>query len=321
MMRIVILLIFCAFVMPAQAAGFWAGLWRNADQQGEALMQKGEASSAAQVYADPRRKAYAKLKAGDYQGAAEQLDTLHESDDDYNRGNALAHAGKLQDALQAYDAALKSNPDNQDARHNRELVARALKQQAPQQQKSDEEKSQDENKDGKQNDPDKPENQGKQDDKTGKDGKGQDSSAKNEQQQKGNEGRQSQEGQKSPADKNPGEKNQNDKSAGQEKNGNKEQPSSAKNNAPASPSTAKDDAEQARHDAEASLAKPATTEKSAAEAGDRQEAGNTLSAGMPRSEQQIAQEQWLRSIPDDPGGLLRRKFMIQHMMRKQKAQQ
>ena len=89
MMRIVILLIFCAFVMPAQAAGFWAGLWRNADQQGEALMQKGDASSAAQAYADPRRKAYAKLKAGDYQGAAEQLDTLHESDDDYNRGNAF----------------------------------------------------------------------------------------------------------------------------------------------------------------------------------------------------------------------------------------
>jgi Ca-activated chloride channel family protein len=33
------------------------------------------------------------------------------------------------------------------------------------------------------------------------------------------------------------------------------------------------------------------------------------------SEQQLAQEQWLRQIPDDPGGLLRRKFMIEHLIR------
>jgi Ca-activated chloride channel family protein len=37
------------------------------------------------------------------------------------------------------------------------------------------------------------------------------------------------------------------------------------------------------------------------------------------TEQQMAQEQWLRSIPDDPGGLLRRKFMIQQMMRQRDA--
>ncbi len=35
------------------------------------------------------------------------------------------------------------------------------------------------------------------------------------------------------------------------------------------------------------------------------------------SEQQIEKEQWLHSIPDDPGGLLRRKFLIEHMMRQQ----
>jgi Ca-activated chloride channel family protein len=37
----------------------------------------------------------------------------------------------------------------------------------------------------------------------------------------------------------------------------------------------------------------------------------------PMTEKQIAKDQWLRAIPDDPGGLLRRKFMIQHMLRQQ----
>jgi Ca-activated chloride channel family protein len=40
----------------------------------------------------------------------------------------------------------------------------------------------------------------------------------------------------------------------------------------------------------------------------------------PLTEQQISQEQWLRRIPDDPGGLLRRKFMIEHMLRQQNPQ-
>jgi Ca-activated chloride channel family protein len=34
-----------------------------------------------------------------------------------------------------------------------------------------------------------------------------------------------------------------------------------------------------------------------------------------RSEQQLAEDQWLRRLPDDPGGLLRRKFLIQHLIR------
>ena len=36
-----------------------------------------------------------------------------------------------------------------------------------------------------------------------------------------------------------------------------------------------------------------------------------------RSEEDIALEQWLRQIPEDPAGLLRRKFMLEHMQRRQ----
>ena len=34
------------------------------------------------------------------------------------------------------------------------------------------------------------------------------------------------------------------------------------------------------------------------------------------SEEDIALEQWLRQIPEDPAGLLRRKFMLEHLQRK-----
>ena len=40
----------------------------------------------------------------------------------------------------------------------------------------------------------------------------------------------------------------------------------------------------------------------------------------PMSEQQLALEQWLRQVPDDPAGLLRRKFMVEHLMRQKRAQ-
>lgn len=33
------------------------------------------------------------------------------------------------------------------------------------------------------------------------------------------------------------------------------------------------------------------------------------------SEKRLALEQWLRQIPDNPAGLLRRKFLIEYMMR------
>jgi Ca-activated chloride channel family protein len=33
------------------------------------------------------------------------------------------------------------------------------------------------------------------------------------------------------------------------------------------------------------------------------------------TEEQQAAEQWLRRIPDDPGGLLRRKFLYQYQQR------
>ncbi len=60
--------------------------------------------------------------------AAKLLAPFTDAQSEYNRGNALAQSGQLQAALAAYDAALKHAPADNDIRHNRDLVARALRQ-------------------------------------------------------------------------------------------------------------------------------------------------------------------------------------------------
>jgi Ca-activated chloride channel family protein len=296
------------FAGPARAEGFWPKLWFTPDQRGELLLRQGDAAAAAKTYADPRRRAYAELQAGDYPAAARDLAGFDDAEADYNRGNALAHAGDLKEALKAYDRALAHDPKNQDARHNRELVAKALQQQPPQKQQDSSGKGQGksgknqsgQNQSGKQNG-----DQGKSSEKGDKDGN-----------DKGDHGKQPAANQNPPSGATQNGKPGQDQAGQQGKDQGKSQASGAKQNqAPG--------AEQARRDAEASVGdqpnkqQPDGREANAAAAG--QDTAGKPHAGatdLPTSEQQLAEEQWLRQIPDDPGGLLRRKFMIEHLMRR-----
>lgn len=292
------------------AAGVWSQLWHTPDQRGQALLQKGDAAGAAQAFTDPEHKAHAELQAGDYAGAARTLNGIDKAEAQYNRGNALAYAGDLQGAIQAYDAALKHSAQHADARYNRDVVSAAL-QKKKENKKDDSQKDkqgQDDSKSG-----DKPNGNNKQDSKDGKpdnkpgDGKdskpGDTAGDKSDPKQDGNSG-------SKPNDK-PGE-----------------QPASAPqpgkaSAAPATPaSAAKNDAAQARRDVEAALGKGAQLPPTAAQGGASAPAQAIAGANgavkpKPLTEKQIAQEQWLRAIPDDPGGLLRRKFLIEHMLRQQ----
>jgi Ca-activated chloride channel homolog len=80
---------------------------------------------------DARWQAVAAYRAGDYARAAARLAEFADADSLYNRGNALARLGRLQEALAAYDAALAQRPGDPDVRHNRDLVASLLKSPPP----------------------------------------------------------------------------------------------------------------------------------------------------------------------------------------------
>ena len=292
MKRVLFLMLLLLCSANARANNFWDSLWRNADQQGEKMLQQGNAAAAAQTFNDPRRKAYAELQAGDYANAAKHFAAFDDSNGNYNRGNALAHAGQLEEALKAYDAALASNPKDSDARYNRDLVARALQQQ---QSKSSSNKDS-ASKDGKNGGKNQAGQSGQADDKnSGKQDDAQNKSAT-----------QNSSGQNQNGDKQHGIRRSSAESrTGQQLHRSKNQPdSSSLVNEQPQP----DDAAQAKRDAEAALGKPQSGQAGAV-------------SDAPVSEQQLAQEQWLRRIPDDPGGLLRRKFMIEHLIRQQGRQQ
>src|ERR1700733_288574 len=128
-MRRVTLMLLLALASAAARADTWSDLWATHEQQAQKLLDSKRPVEAAPLFADPRRRAYAELQAGQYAKAAEHLAPFKDAESQYNRGNALAHTGKLQDALAAYDAALKQSPGSNDVMRNRELVAQALKQQ------------------------------------------------------------------------------------------------------------------------------------------------------------------------------------------------
>jgi Ca-activated chloride channel family protein len=125
---LLVCLLGCSASLAAHA-GTWSDLWLTREQQAQRLLDSHHAAAAASMFSDPRRQAYADLEAGQYAKAAGLLAPFKDADSQYNRGNALAHTGKLRDALQAYDAALAASPGNKDVIRNRDLVKRALEEQ------------------------------------------------------------------------------------------------------------------------------------------------------------------------------------------------
>jgi Ca-activated chloride channel family protein len=357
-------------------SGAWTSLWATREQQAQRLLESQRPAEAAALFGDPRRRAYAELQAGQYERAAQQLAPFKDMDSEYNRGNALAHAGKLQDALAAYDAALAQSPGNSDVSRNRELVARALEEQNRAKQKpnggnsqGDSKGSQDQSNSGQQGDGANAAN-GQKQDNANSDGQSQSGGR----QQAGNQGQpesqaqaanQPQPGKPGQSGNQPQPGNQ-AQSAKQAQAGNPVQQGNPAQSQPgngAQPNTqsagsgnqSRDDlseaarlaqrakeadsaATKAQGQAQAQTTAQAQAEsqtpsraQALADTGQRGAANSTDSGitadkahasvdetpPQPRSEQALALDQWLRGIPEDSGELLRRKFMIEHMMKQQ----
>ncbi|WP_192843803.1 VWA domain-containing protein [Aureimonas sp. D3] len=120
---------------PAHA-GTWQDLWATSDQQGKQAFASGDYKAATGKFETPSWRASAAYRAGDYAAAAQEF-----SANPYNRGNALAKSGQLKEALGAYDEALAANPQDGDAKSNRELVQKLLDDQKKQEQEQEQEKN------------------------------------------------------------------------------------------------------------------------------------------------------------------------------------
>jgi Ca-activated chloride channel family protein len=316
--------------LAGMAPRAWTDLWRTPDQQGQALLEAGKPAQAAEVFTDPRRRAYADLEAGRYGAAARLLAPFKDPTSEYNRGNALARSGQLLAALADYDAALKQSPRDRDIRHNRDLVERELRKQ----------RSAGAPRGGRQGGAGRQRTSSAQSPsaQSGQPGARRSSSGKDR--RTGNGRRRNSAGganaaQSAAANAGAGHPGAN-AARGSGQSG------SAQGSQPASPNTPtmgsgarRDSANQARRDAEFAAGlernRPASAQHGArgAQALPRRapapDAQRETPAGSPRrkpvSERTLALEQWLRQIPDSPAGLLRRKFMIQYMLKHPDASQ
>jgi Ca-activated chloride channel family protein len=124
-----VLLVPFALPRPAQALD-WTALWQRADQQAATQFATGQFGDPGRLLdtLDPESpwRALILYRAGRFAEAAAAFAQSDTSDAHYNRGNALALEGRLEDALAAYDAALERRPDMRDALFNRALVREAL---------------------------------------------------------------------------------------------------------------------------------------------------------------------------------------------------
>ena len=85
-------------------------------------------SAQASFFARPDQLAYQQQQqaVSDYRSGAYDKAIQGFQNHPYNLGNALAHAGKIQEAIQSYEQALKENPEDADAKFNKEYLEKQL---------------------------------------------------------------------------------------------------------------------------------------------------------------------------------------------------
>jgi Ca-activated chloride channel family protein len=293
-----------SFIVPAHNEARLIGSTLSALRQAAEALAQGVAKGAADVARTPDWRGGASYKAGDFGTAADAYTHVDSADGAYNKGNALAKLGRFDDAIAAYDAALKIAPDMDDAKANRKAVEDFVKQ--SKQDKSKQQGSKDQQKQG--------------DDSQKHDGedKPQDGEGGPKDQQKDQQPGQEDKQQDPSKDKG----GQDDKDSAQKdaQGSNDKKPASNPGNdakdqgqgAPSGPD--KQQQEALSRDIDKALAdKPQPAEKDA-----KPQAGIAQEDETTRQKKQ-ALEHWLQRVPDDPGGLLRRKFQLEYQRRQQRG--
>lgn len=284
------------FMVPEPSYAFgWKDLWQTRDQQALELLQQDKASEAAETFKREDWKTTAQYRAEDYAAAAAGFAGQQSADGYYNAGNALAKAGKLQDAINAYDEALKLQPEMEDAQHNKALVEKLLQQQ----QNNPEQENQPEN-DSSENSDDSQSEQENSD----QNNSGDQNNPDEDNQSQGSDNN-------SAADDSSSDANENPQSGSGEQDSDDADAQDSQPQDSDSPTPAEPDTDAAQQD---EPGQPADSE-AADQQNQQPPSGQSPHDGELSDEEQQAMEQWLRQIPDDPSGLMRKKFEYQYRQR------
>ncbi|HVI25568.1 MAG TPA: VWA domain-containing protein [Xanthomonadaceae bacterium] len=237
----------------------------------------------------PDQQAHARMEAGveayrrgAYDEALASWRDLPGADAAYNRGNALAKAGDYRAAIAAYDQALSLQPGMRDAIANREAVRRALQRKQQGGGGDKQQRGQGQRRQGGKQD--KQDQQGRPDPtQQGQDGEARGQPRRRAPEQAGAQPRQALKGER-------GEQ--------------------AEASADAAAQQRADAAQRER------MRQALQGEQGKAQVPQRARPGETPA----ERERRLANEAWLRRIPDDPGGLLRARFRLEHERRQQEGE-
>jgi Ca-activated chloride channel family protein len=280
----------CILLPQVTHAFSWENLWERSDQQAMKALKQHDPKKAATLFEQPEWKGIAQYRAGDYEQAQQTFSEIDSPEGQYNRGNALAKLEKYPEAMASYQAALTQQPDYEDAQYNLDLLKKLLE---------------------------KPQSGSSQ-------GNGSESSdsSSGDQQQKGDKEISDQQSQGKESEKGDQEKDRGQ--AAFNKDDQKNEDGSSR-----SPQESSEEAKQSEEPQSQNPSQdpPDKTESSGhvqSSPGEKGKDADSLEQVASASQSEEAREdqkseqalqQWLRRIPDDPGGLLRRKFLLEHRRR------
>lgn len=325
----------------------WKDLWWTSEQQGKALMQKGAFAEAEEKFKTFDWKATAAYRGNRLEQAVSYYQSLGTAESYYNQGNALAHLGRFEAALKAYDKTLALNPTHKDAQYNRAKIKTFLDEQSKKSQQSKkesqeqsqttdkkDEKETNDSKHANQNQEKTPQNsadQSEQSDNTASEAK----VDKEHPQNKEDEKKQESSSAESKADE------QKKAQASQQENATSaETPSNAKQEQKHTDSE-QDKAQAKKDDATTDTDSRSDKEQSDLQNIEQAKQGNAAQSSPTKAKEDSkniitkstpdhapqedkkrqAHAQWLRLIPDDPGGLLREKFLREHQRQAQQYEE
>jgi Ca-activated chloride channel family protein len=303
-----LLLAMVSIPLPNPAYAFsWQDLWKTPEQQASEALNQQRHEDALKLSSNPDVLGSAYYRQQQYQQAFDQYKQSQGADADYNQGNALARMAKYKEAIEAYERALQQHPGMQDAIDNKAAIEKLLQDQEQEQQQ---------------------EQQSQQENNESSDQQEQQSPDKNEQQDSQSEqSEQAQQAEQQPSD--AGEQSQQQAGSQQtDPQQDQQSQSSSSNNdfSDAAEAMEKEQQEQQENqpesDSEKESAKPSQAQQASPDEAETQQpelpSALEQEAQPLNSEEQQAAEQWLRRIPDDPGGLLKRKFLYQYQQRNRK---
>lgn len=269
-------------VPPQSAKAFeWQKLWLNNDQQGQHLLQEHKPKEAAKRFQNKQWQGYSFYEDKDYSRAEQIFANETSADGIYNYANSLARQGKYQEAIAQWNKAINAKPNFTQAIKNKQLVEALLKKQQQQNPNSQPATNKQDNKDAGQS-AQQQQNEHSSDNQPQPSQQPQGSSSQTKEQQ--------QQGQQPT-----------------KTNDQQDQPVTSSNDNDTTPNRASHQTNQAQQHNQQQTQNDSVKQNQAKEL--EHSAPNQPSAtDNLQQEQNESLQQWLRTIPDDPSELLRRKF-------------